>query len=137
MRSFVIDSKANGRQTVFVDDEDLDRVISFRYSWHIVKITTSSKRSRLVVDHIDGNALNNTKANLRVCTQSENLRNSPIRSSNKTGYKGVQRLPYSYRAWIRRDGKSVCLGCFKTAELAGEAYKTAAREEYGEFYRER
>lgn len=42
-----------------------------------------------VIDHMDGNGLNNSWTNLRDVTPSENLRNLPIRSDNKSGVNGV------------------------------------------------
>jgi hypothetical protein len=43
-----------------------------------------------VVDHIDGNRLNNQMTNLRWVTMSQNRQNSKIPKHNKTGIKGVQ-----------------------------------------------
>lgn len=85
-----------------------------------------------VVDHIDGNTLNNTRANLRICTQSENMRNQ-----RRTGVKGVCKMPNSSR-WYARifiDGKRKHLGCFATQAEAAQAYDAAAIAAFGEYAR--
>lgn len=43
----------------------------------------------MVVDHLDGNPLNNKISNLRVVSQNQNTRNAAMRSDNKTGFSGV------------------------------------------------
>lgn len=95
-------------------------------------------RSGEEIDHIDGNSLNNTRRNLRVCTRTENTRNSRRKSCNTSGYKGVKRSQNGKRwcAFIRvGDGKRLYLGTFDTPEQAHEAYKTAALKHHGEFAR--
>lgn len=86
------------------------------------------------VDHIDGNRLNNTRSNLRVCTNMENNHNKPKRNSNKSGYKGVHRVKSGrWCAQITANYKCRSLGVFDTPEAAALAYNKAARELHGEF----
>lgn len=90
----------------------------------------------MVVDHINGNPLDNRKVNLRVCTQKENLRNRrPGRSM--TGYKGVRpdyrRKHPTFNAYITYDGKKRYLGKFSSAEAAAKAYNQEALKIFGEF----
>lgn len=93
----------------------------------------------LSVDHIDGNPLNNTRANLRLATYSENGRNQrPQRRANKSSlFKGVY-LNKKNGLWVARCGgrdRNRWLGSFATQEEAARAYDAAAKELYGEFAR--
>lgn len=86
-------------------------------------------------DHIDGNGLNNTKANLRGCLPSQNRWNTGKPANNKSGHKGV--------CWIKRRkqwdvrlqafGKSIWVGNYKQLDDAIAAYRTAATKYHGEF----
>lgn len=73
-----------------------------------------------VVDHIDGNPLNNSLSNLRVITQNLNCKNS----NRKVGVTGekfiVKLLNGSYRVRLNFKGKRNHLGVYKTL---GEAVK--------------
>lgn len=84
-----------------------------------------------VVDHINGNTLDNRKENLRVCTKKENLRNRKLSKNNKVGYKGVWLNGGRYQAAIVKKH----LGAFDTAEDAALAYDEAARKLFGDFAR--
>lgn len=53
----------------------------------------------LVVDHIDGDPLNNTRANLRVVTQTENVLNQRKSRASASGYRGVYRESRGH-AWL-------------------------------------
>jgi hypothetical protein len=81
----------------------------------------------MVVDHINGDSLDNRKVNLRVCTALENSRNCR-RKESRTGYRGV----FCY-AVIRVNRKYVKLGAFKTTKEAARAYDKAAKKYHGEF----
>lgn len=89
------------------------------------------------VDHIDGNGLNNTRANLRNATQSQNNANSRKPKSNKSGFKGVH-LHTQRKRWvamIKINKKARYLGIFDTPELAHQAYCLAAKDLFGDFAR--
>lgn len=91
----------------------------------------------LVVDHIDGNPLNNTRANLRICTRKQNSRNGGQRSLIQP-YKGVsvdRHAPHVWRARICADGHLHWLGYHATPEAAARAYDEAAIRLHGEFAR--
>lgn len=88
-----------------------------------------------MVDHKDGNGLNNSRANLRVCTNSQNCQNSRMKSSNSTGYKGVavNSSGNSFMASICVNGRQKHLGYFKILKDAARAYNEAASRHHGEF----
>jgi len=91
----------------------------------------------LETDHISGNTLDNRKANLRIVTHAQNLRNTKLSAANKSGFKGVywERHANKWRAIIKLDGKKYHLGYYDDAEAAHAAYCVAAKKLHGEFAR--
>lgn len=88
-----------------------------------------------IIDHRDGDGLNNTRANLRLCTKAQNNYNTKTSKQSPFGLKGVNRYYKGYRARIRINKKMVHLGIFQTAEEAHAAYCKAAEKLFGEFAR--
>lgn len=88
-----------------------------------------------IVDHIDGDGLNNRRANLRITTAAQNARNCRLRKDNTSGFKGVHFDNQNgwWRAQINIDGKRVALGTFDTAEAAYASYCEASQKHYGEY----
>lgn len=82
---------------------------------------------RYVVDHINGDKLDNRRENLRVVTVAQNLWNIHHGSKrNRTGCRGVSKTKIGkYKALITANGKRVYLGTFNTLEEADLAYKNA------------
>lgn len=94
-----------------------------------------SPDSDLEVDHIDRNRLNNTRANLRIATNSQNAINIAPTYRNTSGFKGVSldKKTGQWRSMIRIKGEHAWLGRHDTAEDAARAYDAKARELFGEF----
>ena len=90
-----------------------------------------------MLDHRDGNKRNNAFANLRICTKSENARNSRRPAHNSTGLKGVSRSRRSgkFAAFICVAGKNVFLGEFSSAVEAHAAYAAAAHKHFQSYAR--
>lgn len=89
----------------------------------------------LHVDHIDGNPRNNTRENLRICTNAENARNSPKRTKGTSVYRGVgwHKAKRKWQASIRKDMRKIYLGAFSDEVEAARAYDRSARVLHGEF----
>lgn len=87
------------------------------------------------IDHIDGNGLNNTEANLRIATPKQNVANTRLAVNNTSGFKGVMVRKKSgvYVAGTVRSGKRVNLGTYQTAEEAARVYDAYVRLSAGEF----
>lgn len=87
------------------------------------------------VDHINGDALDNRRENLRLCTHAENMRNRRRHKNNATGFKGVYPYRGGYRAQVRANGKKYQRGSFATPEEASAAYAEMATDLHGSFAR--
>lgn len=80
-----------------------------------------------VIDHIDGDRLNNKLANLRDASSLVNMQNT-LKPKGKQRLLGVSLHRGKYwKAGIRVNGKQTHLGYFETPELAHEAHMKAKR----------
>lgn len=125
---------ARGRKTDYVQRSDYTHGRKQTIWLHRVLLNATEG---MHVDHIDSDGLNNTRANLRVCTVVENMRNSLKRKGKcSSKYKGVIKhkdgRPKPWMAQIRV-GKKTYTRCLKTELEAAITYDEMAREHFGEF----
>lgn len=86
-----------------------------------------------VVDHADGNSLNNARSNLRITTQKLNSCNTR-RGVGASGFRGVtQTRSGRWRARIGLNGAHQSIGTYDTALEAAMARDAAATAHFGEF----
>ena len=156
-KQLIIESPTYGTFTVQYDAEDAHKVEP--YAWHANKghstfyayrQTPRPNRKQIamhreitecpkgkMVDHKNGNGLDNRRKNLRICTMSENMMNRGKTKVHSGKYKGVYKTgdsklnPYSAR--IQKNKKVYCLGHHKTPEEAARAYDKKAKELHGEY----
>jgi hypothetical protein len=91
----------------------------------------------MIIDHIDGDGLNNRRANLRLATNTTNAQNTRRRIDNTSGFKGVSWHP-GERKWLAKIkvfGRAKHLGYFNDPEVAHYAYIAAASTFFGDFAR--
>jgi len=88
-----------------------------------------------VVDHIDGNRLNNRIENLREATQSQNCQNQKIQKNNTSGYKNVtwNKRKRKWRVALKANKKHIEIGYFKDLELAGLVAQEARNKYHKQF----
>lgn len=125
--------KMGGRRQIFIKGRYL---YASRLAWLLVTGDWPSDQ----LDHINGDVLDDRFANLRECTQSQNMANARRALNNTTGFKGVsfvesQNGPNKFKATIKKDNKSIFLGWYPTAEAASAARNGAAAILHGSFAR--
>jgi len=145
---------------MLVDADDLPLVSGFSWHWvsrtaggNVVKYAETTKKKNkikfqalahrlvmspdpgFVVDHINGNGLDNRRGNLRICRQGENARNRRHSIKRRSCFKGVaiRADTGKWRARIMVDRHEINLGCFDTAIDAAAAYNAAALKYFGIF----
>lgn len=131
-----------------IDDEDFELVSQFK--WHIMPSGGGShiyaaariKMHRIIakpppgylVDHINGDTLDNRRSNLRICTNSQNQQNTHSRGGSSK-YKGVslQKRSGKWKAGFQYNGKKYHCGLWDTEEEAARAVDAKRLEVCGEF----
>lgn len=144
--------RLSGGLYVKVDPEDLQEMLRYKWRcsdhegrWNYARTGRGVLMHRLmigakpgeIVDHINGDTLDNRKANLRKCSNADNIANSrKYRGGGTSSFKGVYRSgPMRWRAQICVSGKKVNLGAFSSEKEAAEAYDRAASASFGQFAR--
>lgn len=145
-------------RTAVIDAEDVPLVEGFfwqgklsRHNVYAIRFEQHGQKRKLVcmhraiagapdgtlVDHINGNGLDNRRANLRLATNAENTRNQRRNRRNTSGYKGVtwHKATGKWRAQIQVNGRRKHLGCFDRSVEAYSAYCEAALRFHGEHAR--
>ena len=89
-------------------------------------------RRGYLVDHIDGNGLNNRRCNLRVCTPAQNRANSRP-CGGASGFVGVYPKGNKWRASIVYRGQFYYLGLFDDPVAAAKARDRKAYEFHGPY----
>ena len=86
----------------------------------------------MVVDHINGDSLDNRRKNLRICTPKENCRNIHLTKRGKM--KNIYQIPSGkFRVLFQVDGKRHHFGMFETVEEAMKVHKKVRKQFFGEF----
>jgi hypothetical protein len=104
------------------------------YNVHrLVAISFFNINSLNVVNHIDGNKLNNKLNNLEIVNHRENLCHAVDYNKKRSKYIGVSVKCYKgdFRKWVASisvNGKKIHLGYFEDEEEAYEAYKKALED---------
>ena len=155
MPELVIESPTHGKHKILIDDQDWDEASKHKWYLHrgythntLYARTNTGKYHTLhrlvlkapkgsMIDHINGNGLDNRRENLRFCTKQQNQANQKQNKGNSSGYKGVAEASNcsKWRAYIRHNYKQIHLGNHNTPEEAARAYDAKAKELYGEFAR--
>lgn len=136
-----------------VDDKDFEWLNQWK--WHYIQVGYAARREypsrkyiymhRFItnakkgdeIDHVNYYTLDNRRENLRIADRSKNMANTKLRSTNKTGCKGLfwdkERNKWQVKITFRY--KNIHLGRFDNKNDAIQAYNQAALKYFGEFAR--
>lgn len=144
-------SRYGESREVLVDDEDY-KILS-KYKWYSVgdgyagtrvdgkhitmhRMITDVKEKDMI-DHIDGNILNNQKSNLRVVNMYESNKNRSGRKNSSSIYKGVwwDSVSSKWAVEISSNKKRTYGGRHESEVVAARIYNDLARKLHGKFAR--
>jgi len=122
-----VGSPAHGYETVYVDGKNwrIHRLVFLMHYGYIPKL----------IDHVNGNRIDNRIENLREANDTQNAYNIRMHKDNKSGIKGVSWDKYKdmWIAKIQANKKRIQLGYFKNIDDAKNAISEARIKLHGEF----
>lgn len=140
-------------KVALVDDEDFERINQWKWfaaksgntfyakrfgniRMHRVVMGITSKHTQ-IIDHANGDGLDNRKGNLRICSNRENSANRRSAKNSSSKYLGVcyEKKRGKWVARITANKKVLRIGYFKTEENAATAYNIFAERLHGKFAR--
>lgn len=146
-----VSTPTNKNKWAIVDLEDFDKVLKrvpkTKWLYHDSApgepwgkyVVDSNRKTRLhrfvcgvtgnalVVDHVNGDTLDNRKSNLKIVTRAENNMNMRMRKDNTSGCVGVVRKDGRWSATIQKGGETFHLGIYDTFKEARASRKGAER----------
>lgn len=140
----------NAMVDILIDSEDLNlfnsKIWTYdKMSGYTVNMTKGKKiylhrfllnaEKGQLVDHINGNKLDNRRTNLRFCLAKENTKNRKMSRRNTTGIKGVSfnKNLKKYEVSICVDYKTINVGYYSDIIDAKNAYNAASIKYHGKF----
>jgi len=132
-------------KVALVDDADFDMLSTIKWYDHVTRIATYARASKsgnymlmhrlimqadkgLVVDHINGNTLDNRRSNLRTVTQKTNTHNRQYSSTETSAYLGISK-PKNKTYWVAYVGDPL-LGNIRLGSYPTEKEAMQARDRY-------
>lgn len=140
-------------ETVLVDEEDFEELNKYKwclnsggYATRMNDGHTSILMHRFInktpkgleTDHINGNKLDNRRANLRSVTHSQNQIHSRLPKTNTSGFKGIvwDKKNKKWQVQIKLNQKNIYLGRYSDVELAKVARKEGEKLYFGKVIQE-
>jgi hypothetical protein len=142
-------------KTAFFDDCDFPLISAYKWFAHRIgnKYYAETKIQKknvymhklildapngFVTDHIDGNGLNNSRANLRLVSYQQNAINRNKRQGTSSLFKGVDFHCESgkWRSRIKINGNEQIIGYFNSEIMAALEYDVQAAKVFGEYARQ-
>jgi hypothetical protein len=155
MKKINISTKKYPNKFAIVDDEDYIKLLNYgnwyfdnnKHKGNATSVSHGHKEKMhrflmncpigKIIDHVNGDTLDNRKCNLRICDYINNSHNrGPNKDKKSSQYKGVFRFDSKRNPWVVRigyNGRYYNIGYFKTEKQAAKQYNCAARIFHGEF----